>query len=254
VNRLKKIRIEEMSWPEVRAALDSGCDTVIICAASSEQHGPHMAESTDAVIGAAQSEALAKRLGCALVAPVIRPGLSDHHMALPGSVSLRPETFKMLLEDYVSAFVRHGFKNIVLLSSHGGNFAAVAKAAEELAKKYSAKIVSGIPIEALVGLLVEQEEAAGLPKASCGGHACAWETSVMLYLRPDLVNMDMAAQGFIGKVDKALTERLFKEGIVAMSPTGIIGDARYATPELGKLFFNGLVDILETDIRKKLGK
>ncbi|HWQ50198.1 MAG TPA: creatininase family protein [Terriglobales bacterium] len=252
---MKKILIDEMSWPEVKAALDSGCDTVIICAASSEQHGPHMAESTDAVIGAAQSEALAHRLGYALVAPIVRPGLSDHHMALPGSITLRPETFKMLLEDYVSAFVRHGFKNIVLLSSHGGNFAAVAKLAEELDRKYAAvKVVSGIPIEALVGLLVEQEEAAGLPKATCGGHACAWETSVMLHLRPDLVNMDMAAQGFIGKVDKALTDRLFREGIVAMSPTGIIGDARYASADLGKLFFNGLVDILEADVRRKLGK
>ena len=252
---MKKVLIGEMSWFEIKTAMENGADTVIICAASSEQHGPHMSESTDEVLGLHQCETLAKNLGNALVAPVIRPGLSDHHMALPGSITLRPETFKMLVEDYVSAYVRHGFKNIVLVSSHGGNFATIGKLAGEFAEKYpDVKIVSGIPLEALVGLLVRQEAEAGLPKSACGGHACAWETSVMLYLRPDLVDMDKAEAGFLGTVDKAMTDRLFKDGIVAMSPNGIIGDAKVATAKLGKIFFDGFLEILEADVRAKLGK
>jgi len=117
--------LEEMTWPEIRTALQNGMRTVVVCAASIEQHGPHLAERTDTTLGYAEAEALARRLGNALVAPVIRPGLSAHHMVLPGTVTLRPEVFRGVVEDYISSYVRHGFTTIVLISSHGGNFDAV---------------------------------------------------------------------------------------------------------------------------------
>ena len=72
-------KLEEMTWPEIRDALQNGMRTVVVCAASIEQHGPHLAERTDTTLGYAEAEALARRLGDALVAPVIRPGLSAHH-------------------------------------------------------------------------------------------------------------------------------------------------------------------------------
>lgn len=91
--------------------------------ASNEQHGPHLAENTDYIFGLEMCRAVAEKMGDALVAPVIRPGLSQHHMRHPGSLTLRPETFRMLVEDYVDCYVRHGFERIVLLASHGTNFA-----------------------------------------------------------------------------------------------------------------------------------
>ena len=133
--KLKSVLLEELSWREIGEAMEGGCRTVLVCAASNEQHGPHLAENTDYIFGLEMCRAVAEKMGDALVAPVIRPGLSQHHMRHPGSLTLRPETFRMLVEDYVDCYVRHGFERIVLLASHGTNFAPLAALAPELQKK-----------------------------------------------------------------------------------------------------------------------
>ena len=133
---MKSVFMEELSWTDIKTAMEEGVDTVIICAASHEQHGPHLAESTDAIIGAAMCEQAAGRLGNALVAPIIRPGLSVHHMNHPGSLTLRPEVFRGLVEDYVECYVRHGFDKIVLVSSHGGNYGVLREVAGEMQRKH----------------------------------------------------------------------------------------------------------------------
>src|SRR5437879_8390733 len=98
----------------------------VVCAASTEQHGPHLPEATDALLGAAYAEGLARRLGDALVAPMIRPACSEHHMAFAGSLTI-PETLLMdLLDAYLASLRRHGFERFVVFSSHGGNFPVLA--------------------------------------------------------------------------------------------------------------------------------
>lgn len=82
---MKTYLLEEMTWPEIQAAMKNGCDTVVIYAASIEQHGPALPEMTDTILGYAAASDLAKRLGNALAAPLIRPGLSAHHMCFPGA-------------------------------------------------------------------------------------------------------------------------------------------------------------------------
>lgn len=124
---MKTYLLEEMTWPEIQAAMKNGCDTVVIYAASIEQHGPALPEMTDTILGYAAASDLAKRLGNALAAPLIRPGLSAHHMCFPGSITLRPETFRAVVEDYISAYVHHGFRTIVLASSHGGQFSCTGR-------------------------------------------------------------------------------------------------------------------------------
>ena len=69
------VLIEEMTWREIKQAMDAGKDTVILVAAAIEQHGPHLPTATDTIIGYAVAKAVAKKLGNALVAPVIRPAL-----------------------------------------------------------------------------------------------------------------------------------------------------------------------------------
>ncbi len=70
---LDNVLMEEMTWPEIKRAMQTGKNTVILVAASIEQHGPHLPTATDTIIGYALAEAVAKKLGIALVAPVIRP-------------------------------------------------------------------------------------------------------------------------------------------------------------------------------------
>jgi creatinine amidohydrolase len=252
---VNKLLLEEMSWPEIREALDNGMKTVIIFAGAVEQHGPHMAEITDTVRGYQSAIDLAKRLGNALVAPVIRPGLSEHHMALPGTITLRPEVFIGIVEDYVAAYVRHGFETIIIASSHGGNFKTLTQIVEDQAKKYKGvKIVGGFALLDMVALLKTLEQNDGLPTGACGGHSCAWETSEMLFFAPHLVNMDKAECGLLGEVTDDLLQKFFAEGILAISENGILGDARPSNAERGARFFKALQDRQEQVVRENLAR
>jgi creatinine amidohydrolase len=84
-----------------------------------------------------------------------------------------------------------------------------------------------------------------MPVGSCGGHACAFETSVMLYLAPELVNMEEAKAGFVGTPDNEFLDNMFKYGIVGVSEIGVIGDPTVANAELGEKFFNAALDEME---------
>lgn len=250
----KSYLLEEMTWQEIQEAMDNGMKTVLIFAASTEQHGPQLAECTDTILGYGEGIELAKRLGDALVAPVIRPGLSEHHMVLPGTISLRPETFRMLVEDYVSAYVRHGFERIVLCSSHGGNFNALEEIAQDLSEKYpDRKIITGMPIADVTIMLNELDEKHNLPAGTCGGHACRWETSLMMKLRPEHVRTDRLQPGFVGKVSPEILDRFFTEGVKAVSEIGVMGDPSGSSREEGEEFFSVLMDRVEQEVRRKLG-
>ncbi len=252
---MKTYLLEEMTWPEIKTALEEGYHTVIIPTASIEQHGPHLAQLADTAIGEASAVDLAKRLGNALVAPVIRPGLSSHHMALPGSLSLRPEVFTGLVEDYVAGYKSHGFENIVLLSSHGGNFKVLEEIAASLQTKYpKIKIVTGLSLAALLGLLNEMEQVENMQPGACGGHACDYETSVMLFLHSEHVRMDKAEQGYMGKLSQEVVDRVFKEGITAVSPSGIMGDPGSADAMRGSRYFEKVQSALFESVYARLAE
>ncbi len=141
------VLLEDMTWPEVEDALARGVRTVVVFTASTEQHGPHLPLSTDALIAQAVGERVARRLG-ALLAPVIRPGCSDHHLAFPGSLSVPPNLFVELVVSYVRSLSRYGFDTFVLLSSHGGNFRPLAAAADRLRAELGPQ---GVRVAALAG-------------------------------------------------------------------------------------------------------
>ena len=73
-----EVLLERMTWPEVEAAIAAGRTRALICVAATEQHGPHLPEGTDAWLGEELARRVAHALGDALVAPIIRPGCSEH--------------------------------------------------------------------------------------------------------------------------------------------------------------------------------
>ena len=76
--------LEEMTWPAVEAAIAGGKTTVVFACGAVEQHGPHLPLGTDTYLGTAIAERAARLAGNTLVAPTLRPGLSEHHMGFPG--------------------------------------------------------------------------------------------------------------------------------------------------------------------------
>lgn len=250
---MKTYLLEEMTWPEIREAMEKGVDTVIIFAASIEQHGPGLPENTDTLIGYAEAVGIAERLGNALVAPVIRPGLSRHHLCLPGSLTFRPETFRMVVEDYVAAYVHHGFKKLILGSSHGGNFETLDAVAEEQSRKYpEVKIITALSHDDLHQIFLDAERSEDLPAGTCGGHACDWETSVMLTLGEDLVRRDKLQCGHVGVISDELRKHFFEDGVSYVSPIGVLGDPTHADRARGERYFSHLMEVCLASIRKKL--
>ena len=234
--------MEEMSWREIDETIKEGKTTVLLYGASVEQHGPHLPILTDTLLGYAIGERVARKLGNALVAPVVRPGLSEHHIGFPGTLTFSFETFRRIIEEICTSLARHGFKNIIIISSHGGNTDALKAITPDIAKKLAGKsnVFFLIQDQKLHHELLEKfrtKYKAGL--GEMGVHAGLSETSMLLAARPELVDMKNAEEGLsddsrwlpenvgIGQMDT------FIRGIKAKVSNGVLGDPRRANSEMG---------------------
>lgn len=232
-----EVLLERMTWPDIEAAIAAGKTTAIIVAGSSEQHGPHLPEGTDAMIGEGLGVRLAQKLGNALVAPVIRPGCSDHHLDFPGTVSISAELLLGIIDAYLASLRRHGFKQFFIFSSHGGNFPVLIQMVERGLPK-DVFVVSDLVNFAGVMLGTLHRFGRDLKTIP---HADAAETGEMLVMQPNLVHMDRAERGFTGEVD---AEKLLREGLKAVTANGVLGDPVGATEEMGAEVISALVDFL----------
>jgi creatinine amidohydrolase len=235
-------RLERLSWPEVAAAIAAGKTTAIIVAASSEQHGPHLPEATDALIGEGLAVRLADKLGNALVAPVIRPGCSSHHLDFPGSISITSELLVAIIKSYLASLRPHGFRHFFVFSSHGGNFPVLAQMAEE---GLPDDVTVASDLAGFAGTMLRALRPFGRDDTTIP-HADASETAEMLFLHPGLVQMDRAEKGFVGEI--GLVD-LQQNGLMAVSGNGVLGDPRGATAEMGEAVISSLVDWLAEQAR-----
>jgi creatinine amidohydrolase len=239
--------LEELSWTDVEARIAAGTRTVIIMTASMEQHGPHLPTMTDTAIGYAVGARVAERLGDALLAPVIRPGCSDHHLAFPGSISIPEPVFIDTVMAAVRSLAPHGFTTFVLLSAHGGNFAPLEKAATRLREEFAEGGVSIIDFagrEALhrtMAAMIGAGARFGRPQDVDAIHADVTETSVLLARHRDLVHLDRLEVGAMGRID---LDELLTRGLRGITPNGILGDPRGATAEIGEATVEALADAI----------
>ena len=130
--------LEEMTWMDVRDALKAGKRTIIVPTGGIEPNGPWLALGKHNYILRVNCDAIARRLGDALCAPVIplvpEGGIEPKsgHMTTVGTISLREDTFQAMLTDVVDSFKAHGFQNIVLIGDSGGNARGMQAVAERL--------------------------------------------------------------------------------------------------------------------------
>src|SRR6476659_2923387 len=125
------LELDKLTWPQVRAEIEGGRDTVVMALGATEQHGRHMALATDALVGDHLARAVADELG-AFLAPTLRVGCSEHHVGLAGTMSIGEESFHAVVVDLVRSLLAGGFARIVLLPTHGGNFGPLAGAVTKL--------------------------------------------------------------------------------------------------------------------------
>lgn len=230
------VHLEELTWTDVERELDGGTDTVIVPVGSTEQHGPHLPLGTDSFIGEAVAERVAEELGDALVAPVVRPGVSGHHMDFPGTFTVPSGLLMELLTEYARSMAEHGFDHVVLLPSHGGNFAPVNTVAPEIAREVGVGVIPLADVDEYMALMNEGMEEAGLetePVIHAGGS----ETSAMLAIAPELVRKDRREAGHEGGLS---VSALLSKGFKQFTENGVLGDARDSNTEAGEAILDAI--------------
>ncbi len=247
-----KFRMSEMSWVDIQEALGAGFSTVVFAVGSNEQHGPHLPTCTDSLIGDVLANKVTQKLGRALQAPTINVGCSEHHMAFPGTIDLKPETLKNLIRDYCVSLARQGFKNIVILPSHGGDFNPVREATDELNQSLKeARVISYTDLKGLLRLLAEFSLKHGVSAPESGAHAGESETSMVLAIRKDLVDMERAEEGFVGNYEEKIPV-IFSQGIKSVTRNGVVGDPRKAEAGKGEEYLELWADKMVDFVRKKI--
>jgi creatinine amidohydrolase/Fe(II)-dependent formamide hydrolase-like protein len=139
--------LEEMTWMDVRDAMKAGKTTMIIATGGIEPNGPWLALGKHNYVLRANCDAIARKLGNALCAPILpfvpEGGIDPKtsHMLTAGTISMREETFQAVLTDMVHSFKMHGFQNIILIGDSGGNVAGMSAVAQKLNTEWNASPV-----------------------------------------------------------------------------------------------------------------
>ncbi len=220
------------TWSEVEAYLQQR-DDLLIPVGATEQHGPYGLIGTDQLCAAGVA-AHAGRRGGILVGPTLQVGMSLHHLAFPGSMSLRPQTMMAVIEDWASSLAGHGFRHLRFVNGHGGNvsslqaaFSAVSVAHPQLRCRLSSWYeLSGV--QALI------EEHLG---AADGAHGTPSELSLAFALHPEQTRV--TAPQPPAPADVAIYSA---EDLRRRYPDGRIGaDQHLADPDLGRRLLEAAV-------------
>jgi len=211
--------LEELTWTEVQDAIQAGKTTVIIPTGGTEQNGPHMVLGKHNFIVKHTTEQIARRLGDALVAPVVAyvpEGELDPptgHMRFSGTITLPNEYFMKVVEYAARSFRVHGFKDIVLIGDSGGNQDGLKTVSEMLNKEWAN---SDIRVHFVSDYysgsgFVDWLQSQGETAEDIGRHASLLDTSLLMAIDSNLIRMDKRAKS------------------TAIQPTGVMGDPTRAS-------------------------
>jgi creatinine amidohydrolase len=182
-----------------------------------------------------------------LFAPLLWLGNSEHHLDFPGTMTASPRVYLDVLKDMAENFLFHGFRRIVIVNGHGGNIVPAQQAMFELRQKYRARQDLALLSTTYWTLGARPRDANPAFVQSSMGHACEWETSMMLRIRPELVGDYQAVRA----IDQADPFAPAHRGWITKdrSEPGHIGDPRAASAEKGdillKLFSDDVATYLE---------
>lgn len=243
----------EVFWNRMRAAelveLAHRDAIVLLPVAATEQHGPHLPTGTDTFLceEACRRTALLVQLARpVVVTPTVWMGLSEHHVAYGGTFTLSLGTWHALLRELCQAILRAGFKRILVVNGHGGNVAALNALTVDLTRETGAAIAT-----TTYAAFAEGEAKTILEDQEGVMHACEAETSMVMAIRPELVDMDRLPDAVGPNLTRA--EALARplhvwKSFRDMTPSGVFGDARRAGPGKGER----LLDAFASDLAARL--
>jgi creatinine amidohydrolase len=250
-----KYRYEEFTWPEIRDAV-ADQRVVVLPVGTIEQHGPHLPLITDVLTSSEISRRAVEAIRSeAILMPPVHYAFNEHHLDFPGTISVRGSTFIEYVTDIGRSVAHHGFRKILFVNGHGSNVPFLDIAARNITIQTPAICAmvswwSLIP-KPLFAELRESEYPGGM------AHGCELETSVLLHLRGDLVQMHKAerdipeqrSEFFYWDLEKP-SPVFFQEFFSRYSRTGTCGDPLKATETKGRRFVDGVVQELVRLIRE----
>jgi creatinine amidohydrolase len=242
-----------MRWSDMnsRQIATQSRDTICVLPIGAiEQHGPHLPVATDSLIAEAMcSELDGACAGALLVMPTISITLSQHHLAFAGTLTVDHDTFRATIEQVLSSASTHGLRRFFLLNAHGGNMAQGAATIEALAIT--------LPLCELVFATWFRAAASELRPLVAGeypsvGHACEFETSLIMTIRPDLVDRAAIADDGIVPASPLLRGDMLNGASAAralpfdqITNSGVWGRPTLASPEKGRQILNTTVPVLK---------
>ena len=225
------------TWPEVESYLERSRG-IIFPIGSTEQHGPTGLIGTDAICAEVVAKGVGEATG-ALVGPTINVGMALHHLAFPGSVSLRPSTLIALIQDYVKPLARHGFERFYFINGHGGNVASMKAAFSET---YAAIADANLPNAANIRCKLAnwyksdavKELADQLYGEAEGSHATPSEVALTQFVYPEVVKTAELKSAIAPKGRSIYNptdfRKFYADGRMGSNPD-------LATPEHGQQFY-----------------
>ena len=226
--------LAEMTWPDV-AALDRDTPVVFPLAAL-EQHGRHLPVFTDSMLmGEIARRAELELRDEVLFAPLQWLGNSHHHLDFPGTMSAEPRVYLDLLGGMMENFLTHGFRRLYVLTGHGGNDVPGKQAVFELRQRHRDRADLLLLFATYWNLAPDAVNSHSGLSQRVMGHACEWETSMILRLAPHLVK-NHAGTGevpFGNPFEPASRGWIMKD----RSVPGHVGDPREASAEKGEALF-----------------
>jgi creatinine amidohydrolase len=229
-------QVREVRWDRLKAhelrALASEAAVVVVPVAAIEQHGPHLPVMVDSLLCSAVAERAARSLAGqrpVVVAPTVWSGLSEHHMAFGGTITLDFATFYGLLRCICRSLQRHGFERVLLLNGHGGNEAALRVVVEQLTGELDLVLAT-----ATYWQLATEPFRAILERQSGVLHACEAETSMVLALCPELVDASRFEEARTAEDEGGPAAAWRWQSLAERTPSGALGDPTAASAAKGE--------------------
>ena len=246
------MKFHEMTFPELRRVSRAG--TIVLAPiAAVEQHSHHLAVSTDTVLVTGVAEEVERRLPDSVVLlPTLWFGASHHHLRFGATLSASVDVHIDLLCDLLMPLLDDGWQRVLLLNGHGGNIDTMQTALRRLQPRYRDRILAAASYWDLAA--AELAALAEGPRKTMG-HACEFETSMMLALRPDLVRRD-EIRNDPPREDAALRGLYLAEDMKQRTDHGAVGYSELATAEKGRAFLDAAVErtveVVETLLKRAL--
>ncbi len=224
------MKLAELSWRKFKKLEP---EVALIPTGSTEQHGPHAPFMTDSLIAEEIARSSSEETN-SLLLPPMKVGVSGEHRNFPGTLYLSPETFRKQLEETVLSAHESGIEKFVVVNGHGGNISSIKEVCKKLYHKHGVKALEWTWFNAI--------------SAREMGHAGALETSLVQYLREDLINeplnkgADSWGRSFHGTRIAYDTSKFTRDGVV--------GDPREGSAKKGEEIFNKSTEKLSSLIRE----